>query len=70
MTAYLDYNATAPLEPAAVEAMAAAARDWANPSSVHGAGRRARGRLEAARETIARHLSCQPQAIVFTSGGT
>jgi cysteine desulfurase len=70
MTAYLDYNATAPLEPAAVEAMAAAARDWANPSSVHGAGRWAKGRLEAARESIAHHLRCQPQAIVFTSGGT
>ena len=70
MTAYLDYNATAPLEPAAVEAMAEAARDWANPSSVHGAGRRAKGRLEGARERVAQCLSCQPQAIVFTSGGT
>lgn len=70
MTAYLDYNATAPLDPAAVEAMTAAARDWANPSSVHAAGRRAKGRLESARETIARHLNCSPQAIVFTSGGT
>ncbi|MDO9489448.1 MAG: cysteine desulfurase family protein [Sphingomonadaceae bacterium] len=70
MTAYLDYNATAPVEPAAIEAMAAAARDWGNPSSVHAAGRRAKARLEAARETIARHLSCLPQAIVFTSGGT
>lgn len=70
MTAYLDYNATAPIEPAAVEAMAAAARDWANPSSVHGAGRRAKGQLETARETLATYLNCQPQALVFTSGGT
>lgn len=70
MTAYLDYNATAPIEPAAVEAMAETARDWANPSSVHGAGRRAKGRLEAARERIAQYLSCQAEAIVFTSGGT
>lgn len=70
MTAYLDYNATAPIEPGAVDAMAVAAREWANPSSVHAAGRRAKGRLEAARESIAHHLSCSPQAIVFTSGGT
>lgn len=70
MTAYLDYNATAPVEPAVIEAMAVAARDWANPSSVHGPGRRAKAQLEAAREAIARHLNCEPQAIVFTSGGT
>lgn len=70
MPAYLDYNATAPVDPSAIEAMAAAARDWANPSSVHAAGRRAKGALELARETIARHLNCSPQALVFTSGGT
>jgi cysteine desulfurase len=70
MPAYLDYNATAPVDPSAIEAMAAAARDWANPSSVHAAGRRAKGALESARETIARHLNCSPQALVFTSGGT
>lgn len=70
MTAYLDYNATAPIDPAVVEAMSAAARAWANPSSVHAAGRRAKAALESARERIARYLSCPPQAIVFTSGGT
>lgn len=70
MPAYLDYNATAPISPSAIEAMAEAARLWANPSSVHGAGRRAKGALESARETIARHLNCQPHALVFTSGGT
>jgi cysteine desulfurase len=70
MTAYLDYNATAPIDPAAVDAMAEAARAWANPSSVHAAGRRAKAGLESARERIARHLNCPPQAIVFTSGGT
>ena len=70
MPTYLDYNATAPIAPSAIEAMAEAARLWANPSSVHGAGRRAKGVLESARETIARHLNCQPQALVFTSGGT
>jgi cysteine desulfurase len=70
MPSYLDYNATAPIAPAAVEAMAEAARLWANPSSVHGAGRRAKGALESAREVIARRLNCPPQALVVTSGGT
>lgn len=69
-TAYLDYNATAPIEHAAIGAMAEAARAWANPSSVHAAGRYARGLIEQARETVARHLGCLPQAVVFTSGGT
>lgn len=70
MTAYLDYNATAPIDPVAVDAMAEAARAWANPSSVHAAGRRAKGRLESARERIACHVNCPAQAVVFTSGGT
>ena len=41
--AYLDYNASAPLLPAAREAMVAALDVTANPSSVHAEGRAARG---------------------------
>jgi cysteine desulfurase len=67
---YLDHAATTPMRPEAVAAMQAAAADWANPSSVHMAGRRARGLLERSREIVAQHLKCDPQAIVFTSGGT
>ncbi|TFU03314.1 cysteine desulfurase [Polymorphobacter arshaanensis] len=68
--AYLDYAATAPIDPAAVAAMTVAAAHWANPSSVHRAGRAAHAALEDAREGIARGLGCQPSALVFTSGGT
>jgi hypothetical protein len=39
---YLDHNATAPLRPAAREAMVAALKAASNPSSVHGEGRDAR----------------------------
>ena len=67
---YLDYAATAPIDAAAVDAMAAAARGWANPSSVHGTGRRAHGLLEDARESIAAALGCTAGALIFTSGGT
>lgn len=68
--AYLDYNATAPMDPAAVDAIVAAARDWANPSSIHTAGRRARGLLESARDSIGWSLGCRADSIVFTGGGT
>jgi cysteine desulfurase len=67
---YLDWNATAPIAAAAVEAMAEAARNWANPASVHGEGRRARGMLERWRGEVARALGCQADQIVFTGGGT
>jgi cysteine desulfurase len=67
---YLDYNATAPIDPAALEAMADAARLWANPSSVHGPGRAARARLEEARRTISRRLDVDAGSLFFTSGGT
>lgn len=67
---YLDWNATAPIGAAALAAMTDAARDWANPASVHGEGRAARGRLERWRGEIARGLGCQADQIVFTGGGT
>lgn len=68
--AYLDYAATAPIDPAAVTAMAAAAGAWANPSSVHRAGRSAQTALETARDGVAEALGCPPGAVIFTGGGT
>lgn len=41
-----------------------------NPSSIHAWGRRARGRLEAARRTIAAAVGTEPAGVTFTSGGT
>ncbi|MGI4877501.1 MAG: cysteine desulfurase family protein [Janthinobacterium lividum] len=67
---YLDWAATAPIDPAAIKAMLEAARAWANPSSVHRAGRRAHGLLEAARADVAAALGCPARSIVFTGGGT
>jgi cysteine desulfurase len=67
---YLDHAATTPIDPAAAAAMAAAVAYWANPSSVHRAGRRAHAALEDAREALARHLGCAADAIIFTGGGT
>lgn len=68
---YLDWNATTPPHPAVVAAMErAAVRAWANPASVHGAGRAARDELEGAREVLAALLSFHPRDLVFTSSGT
>ena len=72
---YLDWAATAPLKPEAAAAMADAARrlgsgEWANPSSVHAPGRAARRALAQARERIAAFFRVDPDAVIFTSGGT
>jgi cysteine desulfurase len=67
---YLDYNATAPLRSEAKAAMIAALDVVGNPSSVHAEGRRARGIVESARESVARLVGAKPSEVVFTSGAT
>lgn len=68
---YLDHLATAPMLPCALEAMWPwMARQFANPSSPHGAGQAARAALEQARAQIAAQLRCHPDELVFTSGGS
>jgi cysteine desulfurase len=68
---YLDYAATSPVDPVVAAAMAdCLATSYANPSSTHAAGRRARALVEAAREQIAARVGASPEHIVFTSGAT
>lgn len=69
-TAYLDYNASAPLLVEARTAMLAALESDANPSSVHSAGRAARRIVEEARRSVAALVSAKPEHVVFTSGAT
>lgn len=75
-TIYLDHNATTPVHPEVVEALA---RCWlegfANPSSQHQPGQRARRVVEDAREELAEIFGAKgsgPRAdrVIFTSGGT
>ena len=68
--AYLDYNATAPIRPEARAAVLAALAEPANPSSVHGFGRRARAALERARRVVAEAVGAAPGGVIFVSGGT
>jgi cysteine desulfurase len=67
---YLDYNATAPVDPAVLEAMRPYWLAAGNAESRHSAGRGARRAWERARETVARVLGADPSEVVFTSGGT
>jgi cysteine desulfurase len=67
---YLDYNATAPMRPEVVEAVARAAELVGNPSSIHTEGRAARAAVEAARASVARLVGGDPSHVIFTSGGT
>ncbi|MGQ0664856.1 MAG: cysteine desulfurase family protein [Pseudomonadota bacterium] len=67
---YLDYNATAPVRPAVIEAVSAALADTGNASSVHRFGRLARRAMEEAREDVAALVGARPPQVVFTSGGT
>ena len=66
---YLDHAATTPILPQAREALAAAMEHWANPSSPHADGRKARALLEQARETIKETLNWRHD-VIFTSGAS
>ena len=68
---YFDYNATTPVDPAVLDAMLPYfSADFANASSIHSPGQRARSAVETAREQVAALIGARPQEIVFTSGGT
>jgi cysteine desulfurase len=71
---YLDNAATTPVDPRVVEVMQQCLGpdgDFANPSSVgHAPGRRARARVERAREQVAALVGGLPEQVVWTSGAT
>lgn len=68
---YLDHNATTPLLPSVVDAMLPYLREhFGNPSSGHAHGQRAAEAVARARARVASLLGCDPDEIVFTSGGT
>ncbi|WP_253258666.1 aminotransferase class V-fold PLP-dependent enzyme [Pseudonocardia sp. N23] len=56
--------------PDAVAAMAEAMASTGNASALHSSGRRARRRVEEAREVIAAAVGARPSEVVFTTGGT
>ncbi|MEG2377938.1 MAG: cysteine desulfurase family protein [Clostridia bacterium] len=64
---YFDNAATTRVCDAAKKQLA---RDWWNPSSLHGLGLAAEDEISAARQAVAQALGATPREIFFTSGGT
>ena len=68
---YLDYNATAPLDPRVLDAMLPFLREQhGNASSRHEYGRAARDAIDRARQAVASAFGAHATEVVFTSGGT
>ncbi len=68
---YLDHAATTPLDPRVKEVMLPYLDEkFGNPSSFHGVGKEVKDAVDETREKIADVLSCRPDEILFTSGGT
>lgn len=71
LSIYLDNSATTPLCENAKKKMRYMMDEcWANPSSVHHLGVKAKEELDISRSIIAKSLSCREDEIFFTSGGT
>lgn len=70
-TIYLDYAATAPMHPEAVEAMLPyLTEQFGNASSQYSVGMMAKKALEESRRQIAASIGARPEEIYFTGSGT
>ena len=71
MRIYADNAATTQMSQTAMDAMLPYMTTiYGNPSSLHTVGQEAKDALDAARETVAKCLGCEPREIIFTSGGS
>lgn len=71
MKVYFDYNATTPVDPRVLDAMAPVFTTiFGNPSSIHEYGREANRLVEESREKVAELIGASPGEIVFTGCGT
>jgi cysteine desulfurase len=70
-TIYCDHNSTTRTDPRVATAMQeVAVESFANASSAHRLGQKARVRLDEARAQVAACLGAKPSEIVFTAGGS
>lgn len=68
---YFDNNATTALAPEVLAVMLEELQKGpSNASSIHSYGQSARGRLAAARHTVASYFGVAPKEVIFTSGAT
>ena len=71
MQVYADNAATTKMSQVAINAMLPYFdKVYGNPSSLHSVGQEAKEALDAARQTVADCLGCEPREIIFTSGGS
>lgn len=71
MKVYFDNAATTPIRKEVIDLMSNSMLSvYGNPSSIHGFGRSAKSSIENARKSMSKQLNCEPQEIIFTSGGT
>ena len=71
MKVYFDNAATTPIRKEVIDLMSNSMLSvYGNPSSTHGFGRSAKSSIENARKSMSKQLNCEPQEIIFTSGGT
>ena len=68
---YLDHAATTPLDPRVLDAMMPyLTYEFGNPGSLHAYGKTAREAVDKARGQVAQFFHCDPQQVIFTSGGS
>ncbi|MGA3015053.1 MAG: cysteine desulfurase family protein [Bacteroidales bacterium] len=68
---YLDNASSTPIDPRVLETITVVSKEcYANASSMHSDGTRAKEILEDSRERLASVLNCNPEEVFFTSGGT
>jgi cysteine desulfurase len=67
---YLDHNATTPVRPEVIDAVASAMRVIGNSSSVHAEGRSARALVEDGREKLRTLVNAPVNGVILTGGGT
>ena len=71
MECYLDNSATTKVcNSAAYEMVVMLTENYGNPASLHRKGDEAKAALDKARKSVAVALSCNPEEVYFTSGGT
>lgn len=71
MMIYLDNAATTKVLPEVLDAMMPyLTTNYGNAGSLHKLGREASSAIETARQQVADFLNCQPENIIFTSGGS
>ncbi len=70
---YLDFAATTPIDPRVADAMQSCLSPggpFANPASIHIAGRESAALVEKARQQLADLLGADPRCLIWTSGAT